>query len=181
MLLETPAPEFGSKAPDFTLKDPSGHAFTLSDVAGPKGILVAFICNHCPYVIGIANRLAQDINTLRDAGIGTVLINANDYRAYPQDAPEHMPAFAKKHGLIAPYLIDETQEIAHAYGAVCTPDFFGYDTNFELQYRGRLDNAGRGDASGRAAELRDAMIAIANGQQRPDTQVPSMGCSLKWR
>ena len=165
MLLETPRPDLGTSAPDFTLKDAAGTGYRRDDLAGANGLLVAFICKHCPFVIRIAAQLAQDIKTLKATGIETVLINANDYQTYTQDAPQHMPDFVATHGLTAPYVIDETQDTARAYGAVCTPDFFGYDSEMKLKYRGRLD------------ELVDGMTqGIAS-----DAQLPSMGCSLKWR
>ncbi len=181
MLLETPAPDLGSPAPDFALKDPTGKTFTRDTLARPNGLMVAFICNHCPYVVAVADRLAQDFQALEDAGIGTVLINSNDFSAYPADAPDRMPGFAAQHGLTSPYLVDESQDVARAFGAVCTPDFFGYGPDLTLQYRGRLDDAGRGDATGRKADLRDAMLALAAGAAAPAVQMPSMGCSLKWR
>lgn len=181
MLLETPEVNFGAHAADFTLPDARGKVFSRSDVTGPNGLLVAFICNHCPYVVAIAGRLADDIEALKAKGVGTVLINSNDFIAYPQDAPDRMPEFSKKFGLTAPYLIDEEQDIARAYGAVCTPDFFGFDAELKLQYRGRLDDAGRGPIDNRIPELRDAMIDISAGKPAPTSQMPSMGCSLKWR
>lgn len=181
MLLETPAPDFGSAAAHFRLPDAQGNIFATGDIAQRNGLVVAFICNHCPYVIGIADRIAADFKELEAAGIGTVLINANDFDAYPQDAPEHMPGFAEKHGLTSPYLIDETQDTARHYGAVCTPDFFGFDADLKLRYRGRLDDAGRGAVTERTADLRDAMLAVAKGEDAPQNQMPAMGCSLKWR
>jgi len=182
MLLESPGCDFGEPAPDFTLKDAHGASFTLADVMGDKGVLVAFICNHCPYVIDIMARLVADVPALKDAGIGMVCINANDYAAYPADAPAKMPVFADHFGLTAPYLVDEDQRVARAYGAVCTPDFFGFGRQTGLQYRGRLDNVPmRGDASGRVAELVEAMVQVAETGQGPEEQMPSMGCSLKWK
>ncbi|MGD2133197.1 MAG: thioredoxin family protein, partial [Maricaulaceae bacterium] len=126
-LVHTPAAELGAPAPNFSLKDPAGRVFTLDDVAGPKGTVIAFICNHCPYVKAIAEQLGDDLRALAAEGVGAALIMSNDFDAYPDDAPDRMAAFAKASGLDAPYLIDETQEVAKAYGAVCTPDFFGYD------------------------------------------------------
>ncbi|MEM6307763.1 MAG: thioredoxin family protein [Pseudomonadota bacterium] len=165
MLLETPRPALGTPAPDFTLMDAAGVVYTRDGLVGAHGLLVAFICNHCPYVIRIAPQLGDVIKTLRADGVETVLINANDYKAYPQDAPEHMPGFLAKHGIDAPYVVDETQECARAYGAVCTPDFFGYGVDLALKYRGRLEELVAGMTTG---------IASA-------AQIPSMGCSLKWR
>lgn len=177
MLTENPRPDLGTLAADFRLMDAAGAVFSRDDLKGPNGLLVGFICNHCPYVIGLAGRLGDDMRTLAAQGINTVLINSNDYLTYASDAPEHMPGFAAKHGLDAPYLIDETQDIARAYGAVCTPDFFGYDGGLRLKYRGRLDDGGRGAAEDRTPELRNAMLAA----DLVEPQVPSMGCSIKWR
>ena len=182
MLLETPGCDFGEPAPDFELWDAGGKRVTLADVMGEKGVLVAFICNHCPYVVDIMPRLVADIPILQQAGIGVVCINANDHAAYPADAPGKMPVFAAKFGLEAPYLVDETQEVARAYGAVCTPDFFGFGRETGLQYRGRLDDVPKGrDPAGRAPELVQAMLQVSESGKGPEGQRPSMGCSLKWR
>ncbi|MEL6466302.1 MAG: thioredoxin family protein [Pseudomonadota bacterium] len=181
MLLETPGCDFGDPAPPFRLEDALGQVHNLNDYLGPKGALIAFICNHCPYVVAIAGRLAQDAQTVMDEGIGVVAINANDYAAYPADAPARMPAFAKKYGFGFPYLIDEDQSVARAYGAVCTPDFFGFSGDGSLQYRGRLDDARMADGSDRTPELVNAMLQIAETGAGPSDQMPSMGCSIKWR
>jgi len=181
MLLETPPCAFGDPAPQFRLPDAHGHIHETKDHMGDKGLLVAFICNHCPYVVAIADRLAEDARALMAQGIGVVAINANDYDAYPADAPVEMPAFSARYGFDFPYLIDESQDTARAYGAVCTPDFFGFNSDGRLQYRGRLDDAGRGDAKDRVPELLNAMHQIAETGTGPVQQVPSMGCSLKWR
>ncbi|WP_147104728.1 thioredoxin family protein [Tateyamaria sp. syn59] len=181
MLLETPGCDFGDPAPDFTLPDAHGQMHSLNDVSGKHGVLVAFICNHCPYVVALADRLAADAKTLQAEGIGVVAINANDYAAYPADAPDKMPGFAKAHGFDFPYLIDEDQSVARAYGAVCTPDFFGFSADGLLQYRGRLDDVRMGDASDRTPELVSAMRKIAETGVGPRDQTPSMGCSIKWR
>lgn len=179
-LLDTPLCDFGALAPDFTLQDPKGRVFSLKDVAGPNGLLVAFVCNHCPYVVAVAERLATDARDLQANGIGVVAIMSNDYRDYAADSPENMGAFAAKYGWPFPYLVDEDQSVGQAYGAVCTPDFFGYNADLGLQYRGRLDNAGMGDASGRTRELVDAMLQVAQTGEGPRDQTPSMGCSIKW-
>ena len=182
MLQDTPDVTFGTPPPDFALKDPSGATYTLADVMGPNGLLIAFICNHCPYVVDVMPRLAADIPALKDAGIGVICINANDYAAYPADAPDKMPGFAGQFNLSAPYVVDEDQSIARACGAVCTPDFFGYGKDTGLQYRGRLDDVPmRGDASNRDAELLSAMHMVATTGKGPAEQVASMGCSIKWR
>lgn len=180
-LLDTPEIDFGTPAPEFSLKTPDAELVTLDDVAGPNGLLVAFVCNHCPYVIAIANRLGQDAAALNDMGIGTVAIMSNDYQTYAADAPVKMIPFARAHGWDFPYLVDEYQSVARAYGAVCTPDFFGYNAARELQYRGRLDNARMGHSDDRDPELLTAMSLIANTAEGPADQTPSMGCSIKWR
>lgn len=182
MLLHSQVCDFGWSAPDFNLKTPEGVAHTRDSVMGKKGMLVAFICNHCPYVIAVISRLAQDMKVLEDAGIGCVAIMSNDYRNYPADSPDRMTQFAKVHGLGAPYLVDEEQSVGQAYGAMCTPEFFGFDAQGGLQYRGRLDNVGmRDDPADRVPELRDAMLMIAQTGRGPREQVASMGCSIKWR
>ena len=181
MLLDTPICEFGLKAPAFNLPDPDGGMHSLDDMMGEKGLLVAFICNHCPYVKAIIDRLVEDARALQAEGVGVVAIMPNDYTKVPADSPAEMKAFAERHGMPFPYLVDETQEVARAYDAVCTPDFFGYNAKGELQYRGRLDDAGKGgDAAGRTAELLDAMRQIAGTGKGPKSQTPSMGCSIKW-
>ncbi|PTX56989.1 AhpC/TSA family protein [Litoreibacter ponti] len=179
-LLDTPLCDFGAPAPDFSLKTPDGKLVTLDDARGPKGLLVAFVCNHCPYVVAVAARLGEDAKALREMGLGVVAIMSNDYRDYPADAPERMQPFADKYGWDFPYLIDEDQSVGRAYGAVCTPDFFGYNAALGLQYRGRLDSAGMGDASGRVPDLLNAMRAVAETGEGPAEQTPSMGCSIKW-
>lgn len=180
-LLDTPDVAFGTPAPDFSLKTPDGTIVTLKDVAGPNGLLVAFVCNHCPYVIAIAKRLGGDAEVLKKNGIGVVAIMANDYQKFPADAPAKMGPFALGNGWDFSYLVDEDQSVARAYGAVCTPDFFGYNAELELQYRGRLDSSAMGDAANRDPELVNAMIGIAQTGVGPANQTPSMGCSIKWR
>ena len=181
MLLDTPVCDFGWKAPDFTLPDPDGNSFTMSEHLGGKGLLIAFICNHCPYVKAIADRFASDTRELMDDGINVLAIMSNDYQTYQADSPENMKRFAAQHGFPFPYLVDEDQSVARAYDAVCTPDFFGLNRNGELQYRGRLDDAKMGDAGGRTRELVNAMRMIAETGQGPREQTASMGCSIKWR
>lgn len=180
MLLDTPICDFGWKAPDFTLKDPDGTSFTMSDHLGDKGLLIAFICNHCPYVQAVAERLAADTRTLMDEGINVLAVMSNDYRHVSIDSPANMKLFAQHFGFPFPYLVDEDQSVGKAYGAVCTPDFFGFNKDGELQYRGRLDSAGMGDAQDRNPELLNAMRQIAETGRGPRDQVPSMGCSIKW-
>lgn len=181
MLLDTPICDFGWQAPDFTLPDPDGMSYTLSEQLGDKGVLIAFICNHCPYVQAIADRLADDARTLQAEGIGVLAVMSNDATQVPLDSPANMKRFAAEHGFSFPYLVDATQQVGRAYGAVCTPDFFGLNKDGELQYRGRLDDAGRGDPTKRTRELVDAMRLIAATGRGPREQTPSMGCSIKWR
>ena len=180
MLLETPDVEIGSQAAPFSLTDPDGNSFSLADVQGQNGLLVAFICNHCPYVQAIAERLAQDAKVLQAEGVGVVAINSNDYRYVPDDSPPMMKQFAEKYGFSFPYLVDEDQSVGKTYGAVCTPDFFGFNAQGKLQYRGRLDDARMGDSKNRKAELLDAMRQIVLTGHGPEQQWPSMGCSIKW-
>ena len=181
MLLDTPICDFGWKAREFTLKDPDGFSFTMSEQMGKKGLLIAFICNHCPYVQRIADRLADDTAELLDYGINTLAIMSNDYTDYPEDSPQNMKLFAEKHNFKFPYLIDETQEVGKKYGAICTPDFFGFNSEGELQYRGRLDDAMAGSGSTPKRELVEAMKLVAQSGEGPANQFPSMGCSIKWR
>ncbi|PHS24762.1 MAG: thioredoxin family protein [Robiginitomaculum sp.] len=181
-LMHTPICDFGWHALDFSLPDTDGKRHTLQTLRGPKGLLLMFICNHCPYVLAIIDRLVREAQMVQDLGIGVAAIMPNDWSVYPADAPDQMAAFAKAHGFIFPYLIDETQAVARAYDAVCTPDFFGFDAGLGLQYRGRLDASGRNAASPDARrELFEAMQGIAAGEGGPRDQTPSMGCSIKWR
>jgi peroxiredoxin len=180
MLLDTPICNFGWKAPDFTLQDPDGSSFTLSEQLGENGLLIAFICNHCPYVQAIADRLATDTAELMEEGINVLAVMSNDYRNVPADSPANMKLFAERHGFTFPYLVDEDQSVGKAYGAVCTPDFFGFNKDGELQYRGRLDDAKMADLAHRTRELVDAMRQIAETGNGPRQQTPSMGCSIKW-
>ena len=180
MLLDTPICDFGWKAPDFTLKDPDGNAFTMSEQLGTKGLLIAFICNHCPYVQAIADRFADDVKTLQAEGINVLAVMSNDYTYVQADSPPNMKRFAEHHGFTFPYLVDESQSVGKAYGAVCTPDFFGLNKDGELQYRGRLDDVRMGNPAGRTQELVNAMRLIAETGEGPRDQIPSMGCSIKW-
>ena len=180
MAVDTPVCDFGWRALPFELKDPDGRTQSLDSAMGEKGLLIVFLCNHCPYVKAIADRLSEDARTLQDLGFGVVGIMPNDYQAYPDDSPQEMKRFAEKHGFTFPYLIDEDQSVARAYDAVCTPDFFGFNSDGELQYRGRLDDARLGDPSNRKPELLEAMRMIAETGQGPRHQHHSMGCSIKW-
>lgn len=176
-----PVCDFGWKAVDFSLLGIDGKTYGLADVAGPKGTLIVFMCNHCPYVRSIAGRLAAEAKALTALGIGVAGINANDPTSYPEDSYENMKAFAQEHGLAFPYLVDPTQQVARAYGAVCTPDFFGFNAKLELQYRGRLDESRTTLVAGARRELYEAMKQVAETGKGPSDQIPSMGCSIKWK
>ncbi len=177
----TPAPALGTAAPAFDLPGIDGRRHTLASACGRNGIVVMFICNHCPYVKAIAAKLARDMRDLAAHGVGAIAINSNDAVAYPEDSFENMKGFAAAHGFAFPYVVDATQEVARAYGAVCTPDFFGYDASLRLVYRGRLDDSGRSPKEGNRRELVEAMLAVAKGGAAPAEQVASIGCSIKWR
>ena len=181
MAVSTPPLDLGMSARDFRLPATDGRTYSLNDVAGKNGTVVVFICNHCPYVKAVADRMAADARALMKEGIGFVAINANDVAAYPEDSPDRMKAFAAAHGFPFPYLYDESQATARGYGAVCTPDFFGFDGERKLKYRGRLDE-GRTTPppAGARRELVEAMRAIAAGRA-PAEQSASMGCSIKWK
>lgn len=180
--LQTPICDFGRPAPPFALPDVDGRIWTLDDCKGDKGLLVMFICNHCPYVKAIRDRLVRDTRGLLAHGVRSVAIMSNDPTDYPEDAPENMKKVAQQYDFPFPYLLDASQQVAQAYGAVCTPDFFGYNADLELQYRGRLD-ASRKEAAPQDArrELFEAMVQVANTGQGPKDQTPSMGCSIKWK
>ncbi|CAA7619800.1 thioredoxin family protein [Magnetospirillum sp. UT-4] len=182
MAVETPICDFGWRAPDFALPGTDGRVWRLADARGPAGLLVMFICNHCPYVKAVVDRMVRDARDLQALGIGIAAVMSNDSSQYPEDSFDNMQAFAAAHGFTFPYLHDETQAVARAYGAVCTPDFFGFDAALGLQYRGRLDASKReaGPADARR-ELFEAMAAVAAGKGGPAEQIPSMGCSIKWK
>lgn len=180
--LNPPSCDFGRAAIDFALPGTDGKLHTLDSCRGPNGLLVMFICNHCPYVKAIIDRLIEDCRDLQQAGVGCVAIMSNDVAAYPEDSFAHMQRWASEKQFPFPYLLDETQAIARAYDAVCTPDFFGYNAALELQYRGRLDASGKNAPEmNTPRELRDAMRIIATAGKGPPDQRPSIGCSLKWR
>ncbi len=180
MLLDTPICDFGWKAPDFTLVDFNSKPFTMSQNLGDKGLLVMFICNHCPYVQAIAKRLSTDARTLIAESINVVAVMSNDYHYVQADSPINMKHFADQHNFTFPYLVDEGQHVGRAYGAVCTPDFFGLNNQGDLQYRGRFDDARAGANSNRESELLLAMRQIARTGKGPREQFASMGCSIKW-
>ncbi|MEE4218776.1 MAG: thioredoxin family protein [Xanthomonadales bacterium] len=178
----TPVCDFGISAPGFSLPGVDGRTWTLEDCAGPNGLLVMFICNHCPYVKAINHKLVRDAGELRTLGISSVAIMSNDPADYPEDSFDNMKKVADKFGYPFPYLIDESQQTARDYGAVCTPDFFGYNGKLELQYRGRLDASGREPDTGDARrDLFLAMKQVAETGRGPEEQVSSIGCSIKWR
>lgn len=180
--LETPVCEFGKPAPDFALRGVDDRLWTLQDCRGERGLLVMFICNHCPYVKAVRDRIVRDARELRALGVGSVAIMSNDPADYPEDSFDNMKLVAGEWDFPFPYLWDETQEVAKAYGAVCTPDFFGYDAGLGLQYRGRLD-ASRKEAAppGARRDLFEAMKQVALTGKGPADQIPSIGCSIKWR
>ncbi len=182
MAVSPPVCNFGWKAPDFTLPGTDGRDWSLAQIAGPRGTLVMFLCNHCPYVQAVLDRILRDARDMQALGIGVAAISSNDVVAYPEDSFGYMCELAKRKGFTFPYLLDETQAVAKAYDAVCTPDFFGFNADLELQYRGRLDASGRtpGPVDARR-ELFEAMKQIAQTGQGPRDQVPSMGCSIKWK
>lgn len=177
-----PICDFGWKAPGFTLPGTDGRVWSLDQIAGPKGTLIMFICNHCPYVQAVMDRIVRDASDLQALGIGVAAISSNDAAEYPEDSFDNMRAEALKHGFTFPYLYDESQDVAKAYGAACTPDFFGFNARRELQYRGRLDASGRQPAAPDVRrDLYEAMKAVAETGEGPRDQIASMGCSIKWK
>ena len=180
--LETPVCDFDLPAIDFSLPGTDGKIWTLDECRGENGLLVMFICNHCPYVKAILERLVRDTNELKQLGMNTVAIMSNDPADYQEDSFDNMQRVAQENDFSFPYLVDETQQTAQKYGAVCTPDFFGYNKDLQLQYRGRLD-ASRKEAAAPDArrDLFEAMKQVAETGRGPQQQIPSMGCSIKWR
>ena len=180
-LTETPICNFGEKAKRFDLLSTTNKKISLNDIKGENGTLIMFICNHCPYVKAVVKDIVEDAKYLETLGIKSVAIMSNDIKSYPEDSFENMVSFSKLHNFSFLYLIDETQKIAKEYGAVCTPDFFGYNKNLELQYRGRirelknLKPVGKGDS-----DLNIAMSLIATSGKGPKNQIPSIGCNIKW-
>ena len=181
-LTKTPICDFGKKAENFQLNSTSNKIVSLKDVKGENGTLIMFICNHCPYVKAVITEIVQDCKKLESNGVKAVAICSNDVKNYPEDSFENMVKFSKNHNFNFPYLFDETQEIANNYGAVCTPDFFGYNKNLELQYRGRsrelknLVPIRNGES-----DLLKAMKQIVKTGKGPKKQIPSLGCSIKWK
>ena len=182
MSAQPPVCDFGWPAPDFELPGIDGRLYRLSTIKGPNGTLVMFICNHCPYVKAVAARIARDCAELARYGVASIAVMSNDIVAYPEDAPDKMKLFAEQHGFTFPYVHDETQEVARAYGATCTPDFFGFNGDLQLQYRGRLDESRKEAAAPDARrDLFEAMLQVARTGQGPADQIPSIGCSIKWK
>ena len=180
-LTKTPICDFGKKAENFELKSIENKIVTLNDIRGDNGTLIMFICNHCPYVKAVIDDIVDDCKNLENDGIKSVAIMSNDTKNYPDDSFVNMIKFAEKHRFIFPYLIDETQAVAKTYDAVCTPDFFGYNNNLELQYRGRIrELKDLKPVKDGASDLLLAMKMIAKTGKGPEKQIPSMGCNIKW-
>jgi peroxiredoxin len=179
--LQPPVCTFGWQAPDFDLPGVDGRRWCLADVRGSNGTLVMFICNHCPYVKSILPRLVSDVRALQDSGVNTVAIMSNDVNDYPEDSFDNMRKISESMGFTFPYLLDESQAVARAYDAVCTPDFFGFNARLELQYRGRFDASRKETAPESTRDLFHAMRQIAETGAGPLEQIPSMGCSIKWK
>ena len=178
----TPICNFGWPAPVFDLPGVDGRRHTHESARGPNGLLVMFICNHCPYVKAVIDRIVRDTRELAEAGIGSIAIMSNDPTDYPEDSWDNMIEFSRRHGFPFPYVLDETQAVAKAYGAVCTPDLFGFNAALELQYRGRLDASGKSPAAPDARrDLFEAMMQVARSGKGPEEQFASIGCSIKWR
>ena len=180
--LQTPVCDFGLPAIDFALPGIDGKVWTLEQCKGARGLLVMFICNHCPYVKAIRERIVRDSRELKALGINSVAIMSNDPSLYEEDSFDNMKKVSREFGFDFPYLLDESQEVAKAYGAVCTPDFFGYNADLQLQYRGRLDESRKDTAAeGVRRDLFEGMKQVAQTGRGPNEQVPSMGCSIKWK
>ena len=181
VLTKTPICNFGEKANTFKLKGTDGKIHKLEDHLGKNGLLVMFICNHCPYVKAVIENIVDDCKNLEKEGLKSIAIMSNDTKDYPEDSFENMISFAKKYGFMFPYLIDETQEVAKKYGAVCTPDFFGYNNKLELQYRGRIKELKDLKPVGNSeSDLLKAMRLVIKTEKGPKEQIPSMGCNIKW-
>lgn len=180
--LTTPTCEFGWKPTDFELWGVDGRRYSLAEARGPRGLLVMFICNHCPYVKAIRTRLVCDAGELiRDHGVGVIAIMSNDPEEYAEDSFENMKTVAREFAFPFPYVLDETQQVAKDWGALCTPDFFGFNSELELQYRGRFDASRKDAAPESSRDLFHAMVGVARTGKGPADQIPSMGCSIKWK
>ena len=181
MAIETPICDFGKKAPDFKLKSTDNKILSLNDIKGENGTLIMFICNHCPYVKAVTKEIVEDCTELQKLGINAVAICANDAENYPEDSFENMLSFSKENNFEFPYLFDDNQEVAKKFGAVCTPDFFGYNKLLKLQYRGRFrELKNLTPIKNGESELKKAMLKISKTQNGPKEQIPSMGCNIKW-
>tara|TARA_B100000965_G_C19212132_1_gene592089 strand:- start:46 stop:594 length:549 start_codon:yes stop_codon:yes gene_type:complete len=173
---------FGWMPDEFSLKGIDGELYSLQKVKGTKGLVVVFICNHCPYVKAITSQLVYDVKILQENEISTIAIMSNDYKSYPEDNYENMKKFGEGNNFNFPYVIDETQLVAKNFMALCTPDFFGFDSDLKLQYRGRLNDSGKGQSNSNTKhELVDAMLSISKNGIRPENQLASIGCSIKWK
>ena len=179
--MTTPICDFGRKAVDYELPGVAGRNHSLADIAGTNGTLVMFLCNHCPFVKAVSDRIVGDVSELAGLGIGAVAIMPNDVVSHPADSFENMKLFADAHRFTFPYLIDVSQAAARAYDAVCTPDFFGFDASLGLQYRGRLDESRLDPLANARRDLFEALKKVAESGEGPRQQLPSMGCSIKWR
>ena len=180
--METPVCDFGWKAPDFDLPGVDGKRYSLKDAAGPNGLLLMFICNHCPYVKSVIQRIVRDVSDLKAMGVGAIAIMSNDPAEYPEDSFDNMKQVAAALKFPMPHVIDESQAVARTYGAGCTPDFFGFNGKLELQYRGRLDESPKEHAPEDVRrDLFEAMKQVAETGRGPAEQIPRMGCSIKWR
>lgn len=179
--LQPPVCNFGWKAVDFDLPGVNSKRYRLNDVCGEKGLLVMFICNHCPYVKAVRERIVRDCKELMEHGINSIAIMSNDPIDYPEDSFDNMVKIARQFNFPFPYVLDETQEVAKTYGALCTPDFFGFNSKLELQYRGRLDASRKDTVPNARRELFEAMLQVARTGQGPQEQIPSIGCSIKWK
>ncbi|SAL01410.1 Putative peroxiredoxin bcp [Caballeronia pedi] len=181
MPTESPTAELGAAAPAFTLPATDGQSRTLDSLKGKNGLVIVFICNHCPYVKAAMPNLIRDAHALKDIGINMAGINSNDASVYTDDAFDRMIAVAQEWNLPFPYLHDETQEIARAYGAVCTPECFGFDRDLRLRYRGRIDASRKEALPDARRDLFEAMRSIAQHGEAPGQQYPALGCSIKWK
>lgn len=179
--IETPTVDLEMPAPNFRLKGVDGNEYSLEEARGPNGVVVMFICNHCPFVKAVIDRIVRDAEELKTHGIGSIAVMSNDVENYPDDSFANMQKFAELNHFGFPYVYDESQDVAKAYGAVCTPDFFGFDKDLKLQYRGRLDDSGREAKAAAHRDLFDAMVQVARTGKAPPEQKSSIGCSIKWK
>ena len=182
--LETPVCDFGWKAPEFNLIGIDNKFYSFQDIRGPKGTLVMFICNHCPYVKSVIHRIVEDVTLLKEKGIGAIAIMSNDVndpKYGAEDSFDNMKLFSERNNFVFPYVYDETQSVGRKYNAVCTPDFFGFNANDELQYRGRLEESKMKIIPDAKKELLEAMMQVSETGSGPQDQIPSIGCSIKWK